>query len=59
MLSWVMGLFTDVGRKFEETKRSLVDTEQGEYVCTSCETTVDEDTDYCPHCGEDSIEPVA
>ncbi|SDM54648.1 zinc-ribbon domain [Halogranum gelatinilyticum] len=54
-----MGLFSDVGRKFEETKQSLTDTQQPEYVCTSCEELVREDFEYCPHCGEDSVEAAA
>jgi rRNA maturation endonuclease Nob1 len=52
-----MSLFSDIGRTFEETKRSLVDGEQAEYVCTSCESAVTDDFEYCPHCGEKSVEP--
>lgn len=58
MLFPSMGLFSDVGRKFEETKQSLIDSEQAEYACASCENPVTEDFEYCPHCGEGSVEPV-
>lgn len=54
-----MGLFSDVGRKFEETKQAFTDSEQAEYVCVSCEKSVEKDYEYCPHCGEESVEPVA
>lgn len=53
-----MSLFSDVGRKFEETKRAFTGSEQAEYVCTSCETPVDENYEYCPHCGEATVGPV-
>lgn len=58
-----MSLFRKAGEKFEETKRAFVDgdgPESGaEYVCRSCEETVSDDHEYCPHCGEDSVEAVA
>jgi rRNA maturation endonuclease Nob1 len=53
-----MGLFSDVGRKFEETKQALTDSKQAEYVCVSCEKTVDENYEHCPRCGEESVEPL-
>ena len=53
-----MSLFSDVGRKFEETKRAFIENEPAEYVCTSCEKPVDENYEYCPHCGEGAVEPV-
>ncbi len=53
-----MGLFSDVGRKFEETKRAFSDGERAEFVCTSCDEPVDDNYEYCPHCGEESVEPV-
>lgn len=54
----MMGLFKEVGKKFEETKRAFVDGEEAEYVCRSCEEPVSENHEYCPHCGEESVEPV-
>lgn len=54
-----MGLFSDVGRKFEKTKNALSDSTQAKYVCVSCDEPVDENYEYCPHCGEESVEPVA
>lgn len=57
--SQVMSLFSDVGRKVEKTKQVLIDGKQAEYVCVSCEELVDEDYEYCPHCGEETVEPVS
>ncbi len=54
-----MGIFTDVGRKFEETKQTLTDSGQADYACVSCEELLEENYEYCPHCGEASVEPVA
>lgn len=59
VLTGDMGIFTDVGRKFEETKQSLIDSDQPAYVCHSCEKSVNKNTEYCPHCGEDTVEPVS
>ena len=58
MLSSKMGLFSDVGRKFEKTKQTLTDSKQAKCVCVSCEKPVEENYEYCPHCGEESVEPV-
>lgn len=57
--SQAMSLFSDVGRKVEKTKQALIDGKQAEYVCVSCEELVDEDYEYCPHCGEETVEPVS
>ena len=54
-----MSFLSDVGRTVEKTKRALTDSEQAEYVCTSCEKPVDEQYDYCPNCGEETVEPLA
>lgn len=54
-----MGLFRKAGEKFEETKRTFVGGEEVEYVCQSCEEPVADDYEHCPHCGEESVEPVA
>lgn len=56
-----MGLFKEAGKKFEETKRSFVDgddADDAEYVCRSCEERVASDYEYCPNCGEATVEPV-
>ena len=58
MLSLKMRLFSDVGRKFEKIKQAFTDSEQAKYVCVSCEKPVEENYEYCPHCGEESVEPV-
>ncbi len=56
--SQIMSLFSGVGRKVEKTKQAFIDGKQAEYVCVSCEELVDEDYEYCPHCGEKTVEPV-
>jgi rubrerythrin len=53
-----MGLFERAGRKFEETKRALVDGTDAAYVCRSCEESVATNSEYCPHCGEGPVDPV-
>jgi len=54
-----MSLFRKVGEKFEETKQSLTgDTGGVAYVCRSCEESVSENYEHCPHCGEETVEPV-
>lgn len=53
-----MSLFKKAGKKFEETKRTLVDGTEVEYVCQSCEEPVAENYEHCPHCGEATVEPV-
>lgn len=50
-----MSLFRTAGKKFEETKRAIVGDEDAAYICRSCESSVETDTEYCPHCGEDSV----
>jgi Zn finger protein HypA/HybF involved in hydrogenase expression len=56
--SHLMSLFSNVGRKFEKTKRAFIDDEAAEYACMSCENPVDEEYEYCPHCGKETVEPV-
>ena len=53
-----MGLFRKAGEKFEETKQAFVGGGDADHVCTSCEEAVDGDYTYCPHCGEETVEPV-
>ena len=53
-----MNLFRKAGEKFEETKQTFVDSKETEYVCWSCEGRVAQDYEYCPHCGEETVEPV-
>lgn len=52
-----VSLFSDAGKKFEKTKRALVGDEEEAYACAACEQPVAEDFEYCPHCGEDAVEP--
>jgi Zn finger protein HypA/HybF involved in hydrogenase expression len=54
-----MSLFEKAGKKFEEAKRTFVDGTEAEYGCRSCEKPVSENYAYCPHCGEETVEPVA
>ena len=58
VLSLIMSLFSDAGRKFEDTKQAFTSSEGAKYVCASCEKPVDENYEYCPHCGEETVEPV-
>lgn len=53
-----MGLFNKAGKRFEEAKQTFVDGKNAECVCRSCEEPVAENYDYCPHCGEETVEPV-
>lgn len=53
-----MGIFRDAGRKFEETKRSLLEGEDADFVCTACEKPLTQTYDTCPHCGADAVEAV-
>ena len=59
VVSWEMGVFSDVGRKFEKTKQTLTDSKRAKFACTSCERPVTENYEHCPRCGEESVEPVA
>lgn len=53
-----MSLFEKAGQKFEETKRAFAEANESGYVCQSCEEPVTEDHEYCPHCGEPTVEPL-
>lgn len=53
-----MNLFRKAGATFEEQKRKLLGGDGPAYVCSSCEESTSEDAEYCPHCGEASVEPV-
>lgn len=57
-LDQTMGLFNKAGKRFEEAKQTFVDGKNAECVCRSCEEPVAENYDYCPHCGEETVEPV-
>lgn len=57
-LDTAMSLFSEVGKKFEETKQTFTSDEDDEYVCRSCEETTASDHDHCPHCGEQAVELV-
>ena len=53
-----MSLFRKAGEKFEEAKRTYSEAKGAGYVCQACEEPVTENYDHCPHCGEESVEPV-
>lgn len=47
-----MDIFRKAGRKFEETKQSVMG-EEDEILCEECGEPVPEDVAYCPECGAD------
>lgn len=51
-----MSLFRKAGKKFEETKQSVLETNKAKYQCQSCGEIVEEPFEYCPHCGDAAIE---
>ncbi|MHC3437544.1 hypothetical protein ACYJ1Y_05420 [Natrialbaceae archaeon A-gly3] len=53
-----MSLFRKAGEKFEEAKRSFVAGKEAEFVCQSCEEPVATNVENCPHCGEETVEPI-
>jgi Zn finger protein HypA/HybF involved in hydrogenase expression len=53
-----MSLFKKAGKTFEEAKQTFVEGEEAEYVCRSCEEPVADNYEYCPHCGEETVEPI-
>lgn len=53
-----MSLFRKAGKKFEETKQSVLEGASGDFVCESCSEQVIKPYEYCPHCGEDAVVPV-
>lgn len=53
-----MTLFEKAGEKFEEAKQKVTKDNQVEYVCRSCEEPLDKDYEFCPNCGEPTVEPV-
>lgn len=54
-----MDLFRKAGETFEETKQAIVDGNGSRYICRTCEKEVAKDYEYCPHCGEKTVEPSA
>ena len=53
-----MGLFNDLGKTVERTKRAYLGGRTPAFHCRSCETSVRENYEHCPHCGEPTVEPV-
>lgn len=51
-----MGLFRKAGKKFEETKRTVLGDDDSKFQCGSCGEPLSEDFEYCPHCGESTDE---
>jgi rRNA maturation endonuclease Nob1 len=48
-----MGMFTALGRKAERVKQAV--TSDGTYRCLSCEESLSEDVENCPHCGSERV----
>lgn len=53
-----MSLFRKAGKTFEEKKQAFLDGDDPGFACRSCEERVAEAYEYCPHCGEASVEPI-
>jgi|AntRauTorcE11898_2_1112593.scaffolds.fasta_scaffold55287_1 rRNA maturation endonuclease Nob1 len=55
-----MGLFNNLGKKFEKLKQSAESSADDEatHGCKECETLLYTDYDECPECGSDSVVPV-
>lgn len=55
-----MGLFNDLGRKFEKFKKEAESSagEEATHGCRECETLLYTEHDECPECGSDSVVPV-
>jgi len=54
-----MGLFNDLGRRFEKLKKEAESSasEEATHACRSCETLLYTDHDTCPECeSEDVVE---
>jgi hypothetical protein len=56
LLHTVMSLFRKAGKKFERLYSGEGD--HG-FVCLSCEEQTVENFEYCPNCGEGTVEPIA
>jgi rRNA maturation endonuclease Nob1 len=52
-----MGLFNDLGKKFEQLKREAEASadEAATHGCRDCKTALYTDYDECPECGSDRI----
>ena len=52
-----MGLFEDLGKKFEEMKQVAESSASREatHGCRECKTPLYTDYDECPECGSDSV----
>ncbi|EJN60650.1 hypothetical protein HSB1_12530 [Halogranum salarium B-1] len=47
-----------MGRQFEKAKQTYIGDGQMEYICASCREPVEKNYEHCPHCGEETVEPV-
>ena len=52
-----MGLFNDLGKKFEQMKQEAeaASEQEATHGCTNCKTPLYTDYDECPECGTDSV----
>jgi rRNA maturation endonuclease Nob1 len=52
-----MGLFNNLGKKFEELKQQAEDSasEEATHGCQECKTPLYADYEECPECGSDSV----
>ena len=52
-----MGLFNDLGKKFEQMKREAEASasEEATHGCKNCKTPLYTDYDECPECGSDGV----
>lgn len=53
-----MSVFRRLGKSVEKTKRAFTDGSDTDFVCQSCDQPVEKDYEYCPHCGEPTVERV-
>lgn len=52
-----MGLFNDLGKKFEKLKKEAESSasEEATHACRDCETLLYTDHETCPECGSDAV----
>lgn len=48
-----MGFFNSLGQRTEQLKQRLTD--EDSYECLSCESSLEDDSEHCPHCGSELV----
>jgi rRNA maturation endonuclease Nob1 len=48
-----MGFFETLGQRVERVKQTV--SSDASYGCTSCEESLPENYDICPHCGSETV----